>query len=174
MMWLCKMGGHKQGWRDMMAIKHIIMYVFHYILGTELVATLTEGLHCWADLPPCSKAHRHWSKKAADGSPANPPFFFYQLWDQTANIICSENELCSCHIVFLIARLHHVQSNLKQNNRQRLLHLCGAPAGRAGRYSTADNGRVPNWRFSRFNSAPCRPAIELWSHSCDFHSCWMF
>lgn len=104
----------------------------------------------------------------------NPPFFFYQLWDQTANIICSENELCSCHIVFLIARLHHVQSNLKQNNRQRLLHLCGAPAGRAGRYSTADNGRVPNWRFSRFNSAPCRPAIELWSHSCDFHSCWMF
>lgn len=68
----------------------------------------------------------------------------HRLQDQNANIICRKNELCSRHIVFLIARLHHVQSQPKLNNCQRLPHLCDASAWRGGRDSPADGGWTPN------------------------------
>lgn len=75
----------------------------------------------------------------------------HRLQDQTANIICRENELRSRHIVFLIARLHHVQSQPKQNNCQRLPHLCGASARRGG-------AGLASWRWL---NAKCILSISL-------------
>lgn len=79
-------------------------------------------------------------QRAADGTPAIPPF--HQLSDQTANIICGENELSWCHIVLLISRLHYVQSNLNKIIASDCRICAALHSGTVKSIQTADNGQI--------------------------------
>lgn len=116
-------------------------------------------LRAFLSLDICSTAHLQRSRKLQNTC----HLLFHQLSDPGANIICCEDELCSCHIVFLIARLHHVQSQLNKIIVSDRCICAALQPGRRERCSTADGGRMPNASPALKNqlTAPCRLAVKL-------------
>lgn len=145
-----------------------ILWCLLFILRGWLIATfwpLTSGLPWTGIFRSLLTSTSAVKQKAADGTPAAAaatPLPSPALGSSSQYNVPGEWITLMSHC-FLNCPPASRAIKPKQNNRQRLLHLCSAPAGCRERYSTADNGGMPNafLALKKQFTAPCRLALKL-------------